>query len=441
MNFRTLVLPLIIVLAFFSVTFLGCDGSEPELFEGKYVVDASLKGAAFSRIEDVNGDGFNDIVVSSFGSKPLLKGSVVIYYNKGNNIYDADNWDKQYLFDTGENVCFPNKVEVADVDSDGDKDIFVPSGFLACDANPLSSGKWGLVWFEQTGSNWQRHDIVPYGSKINGSDKLFFHRAELADIDEDGINDLITTGEIKSTGGTEYAETYWFKGNTSPERFETTPRFISSGGGSLPDTFDVDNDGDLDIVSAQYFAYNEDNASFIWFEQKSLSNWEKHIINREDAGPSIQLSLIPDLLGDGTTRLVGANHTNSTSNPSWPHEAMYLYSIPADTSSYWPGSIISDEFQSRENPSMGVHGAPGIFDWGDVDGDGDIDIAVSGDGDARIFVLEQAAPGEFETKVIDDGNVGQAGVAVGDLNNDGTDEIIVSTFDGGHVLLYNYNEL
>ena len=69
-----------------------------------------------------------------------------------------------------------------------------------------------------------------------------------------------------------------------------------------------------------------------------------------------------------------------------------------------------------------------------------MDVIVSGDGDARIFFIEQVEPGVFKTHVIEDKKVGQSGVALGDLDRDGIDELVVSTFDGNSVSIYKMKQ-
>jgi hypothetical protein len=82
--------------------------------------------------------------------------------------------------------------------------------------------------------------------------------------------------------------------------------------------------------------------------------------------------------------------------------------------------------------------APGVFGWGDVNGDGDIDIAVSGDWDDRIFVLEQNGPGSFTTYTLAEG-LGQAsGMKIVDTDKDGNAEIVVTSYEQNAVYIFEY---
>jgi hypothetical protein len=412
----------------------------------KWTIASRVVGPAFNVVADVNQDGLQDVVVSTFGDRYFGLGEMHIYFNQGTEELGQDNWDRDKVYNLRENVCFPNEPTIDDVDGDGRLDVIAPSGFLACAANPISRSRWGLAWYRQTDDGWDRHDIVPYAY---GAHELFYHRAILEDLDGDGLRDLITVGELKNTSGDQYAEAQWFKGTDTEARFESEPRFIGNGGGGLPVIYDIDGDGDVDLFSAQYFARAEEEepAAFVWFEQVEAPSaafpdglWDKHVIDSFDAGPSIEFALVPDLLGDGRLLGIGANHTNALQNPEWPGEAMYLFEAGPDPRQPWDQWLISEEFVSRD---VQFHGAPGVFDYGDIDGDGDVDIAVAGDGDPRIFVLEQRDNGEFVTHVVDGSlddfhDLGQAGLSLGDLNGDGRMEIVVSTYDGNAIYAYEY---
>jgi hypothetical protein len=164
--------------------------------------------------------------------------------------------------------------------------------------------------------------------------------------------------------------------------------------------------------------------------------WTRHVI-ADDVGPSIQLSLVPDLFGDGVLRAVGSNHTNV--NNGEPESGIFVYDIPADPkTSPWNGTMISQGIVSVPGSQFAPQAAPGIFGWGDVDGDGDLDIVLSGDGDKRAFVLEQTAPGVFATHVLAD-PFGQAGgMKVTDLDGDGKAEIVATSYDLNLVAIFEW---
>ena len=407
----------------------------------RITVDSDAWGPAFGKVEDVNGDGKGDLIVSKLGQVTgfSLPKSIVSVYIQGATVEDWNSYDIVSLDDE---IVWANDISMEDVDGDGDLDAFVPYGFFVCSAIPGGSPCGGLAWFEQSGSQWIRHDIVPNGST------LFYHKALLTDLDGDGIKDLISVGEEKKGflgDGADRAAAVWFKGNTSADRFEKTPRTIGAGLGSLPVLYDIDQDGDMDIASGEYF--HDGGASYTWYEQvvaPSATNpsgsWTRHIIDTNQ-GPTIQLSIIDDFYGDGAPIAIGSNHTNTTmSNPDpWP-SSVVSYRIPADPTQPWIGTVLTDQIVSVPGSMTAPQAAPGVFGWGDVDGDADHDLIVAGDGDPRVFLFEQLENEEFVIHILEQDLGMTGGMVFSDVNNNGSAEILVNSYDQNAVYLYVADE-
>ena len=380
-------------------------------------VDAGVCGPAWLDAADLDGDGALELVVSRFGVQTgtsVPNGAIEAYDLEG------DTWSPSTVLPEDEGVKWPNGAEPLDLDDDGDLDLLVGSGFLTCQLVPWTADCGGLTWYEN-GAGWARHDIVAPGA--DG----FFHRALRTDVDGDGRLDLVATRESLATpfGSESFGRMEWFAG--SKEGFVWQGELVE-GGGSLPVLFDLDGDGDDDIVSGEYFAAP---GGFAWFE-KDGATYTRHVIT-EDHGPAIQLSVVPDLFGDGETILVGTNHVNDAegSDQPWTPEVL-AWRIPADPTGAWETEVLADDFDVL--PGTGV-AAPGVFSWGDIDGDGDIDLLVSGDGDVAMYWLEQDA-GAFTQHVLEADLATAGGSVVTDLDGDGATDLVVVGYEDNVILRY-----
>jgi len=398
----------------------GCVPVGPETdprFVGHEVAVNPTKPASV-RIADLDGDAVPELVVSAFAnSGPLGAGYVDIYTRAGG----LDAWTRERLpGSTG--TKFPNAIHVTDVDHDGDPDLIVPSGFLAC--APFSCG--GLAWYEQAGG-WVKHELA-------SDQSLFYHHAELVDLDGDGLEDLVTVGERMLPAQEAYVQV--FPGTGSGDRFASEPVDVAEGLGSFPTVLDLDGDGDLDVVSAQFFP--ADGAA-AWLEQVDPATWVKHVVE-DTMGPSIQLALVENLCGDGRWKALLSNHSNTLDDPSEPESAVALLDVPETYGglvSPWPRTKISEGIQSDRSPLLMPKAAPGVFAVGDVDGDGDRDVVVNGDGDPNVYLLEQTAPCVFATHVLIT-DMPQGAVDIADLNGDGLGEIVVSSYEKNRLYVLEY---
>ena len=392
----------------------------------KTLLDGRADKPAFVKITDLDGDDTSEIIVSMFGGSPMTSGSVYIYKQV------AGEWTKSKL--PGSNTRFPNSITVEDINGDGLKDIILPSGFLACTSFPFGYCG-GMQWYAQNPDN------TFTVKTLLKKKKRFYHHVEFVDFDHDGKKDLVAVGEEKGLRGEGSSELHVFRGNDSDRMFETKPTVITDGLGSYPRVIDMDQDGDWEVFSSEYFG---SKGSFSWINQDEKGKWQKHYIDA-DVGKSIQISFVRGLFGKDELWAIGSNHTNTTDDSDAPESAIYLYKVPNFNSSAfnpaaaWDKKKISEGIVSVKSPMVGVQGAPGVFAYGDVDGDGDIDIVVSGDGDPRYFVLEQGSDGEFRTIVLDT-DVPQGGIDVADLDGDGVAEIVASSYENKEVYIYKYKK-
>jgi VCBS repeat protein/FG-GAP repeat protein len=141
-----------------------------------------------------------------------------------------------------------------DVDGDGDSDV----------VSSLAAHGYGLAWYEQIARDptprFSEHVIVPNAEPAVGESVVLHepHALALADIDGDGLADIVTGerfwGHVPA-GMPEFsapARLYWFRTERTPDGAVFHPTLIDddSGVGTQLTTGDVDADGRTDLVIA-----------------------------------------------------------------------------------------------------------------------------------------------------------------------------------------------
>jgi hypothetical protein len=181
---------------------------------------------------DIDGDGHIDIAAGrrpEGGDEPLI---IVWYKNPGDG---SGNWKD---IEIGRTNHPADRIEIADVNGDNRADIIV-----AEERYPGKEPDGNLFWYEQppeTKDDWKRHWIVTQYSMNN---------LDIVDMDKDGDIDLLTS-EHKGPN----LELQLWENNG---KGEFTKKLLDTGKESHLGTqvADMDNDGDLDIVSIGWDNY------------------------------------------------------------------------------------------------------------------------------------------------------------------------------------------
>lgn len=139
-----------------------------------------------------------------------------------------------------------------DVDGDGDNDVITS----------LQAHGWGLAWFENQNGTFVRHTIMNTRADTEQYGVAFpqLHALTLADIDGDGLQDIVT-GKRRGAHGNGLGETelnasavlYWFRlVRESGQRPRYAPSLVDdeAGIGTQVVVADVNGDGAPDILTA-----------------------------------------------------------------------------------------------------------------------------------------------------------------------------------------------
>ncbi|MFK7969542.1 MAG: T9SS type A sorting domain-containing protein [Bacteroidia bacterium] len=225
----------------------------------------------------------------------------------------------------------------ADIDNDGDNDLLI-------------SGKGGPIK-----TTLYRNDGQGNLSEIMGTpfDNLFAGTVGFEDIDNDGDQDVLMTGNTSSPQAT--AKLYKNDGLGNFTLEVNTP-FEPSSGGDF-DFGDIDNDGDKDIILTGYNAAG--NAFTTLYSNNGSGTFTAVIgaIFEDQKGGSVAFADL-DNDSDLDVLLVGQDNSGNPSSKMYANNGTGSFTLVANT--------------AFENC------AGGDFTIGDTDNDGDLDVFICG---------------------------------------------------------------
>ena len=348
-----------------------------------WTVDGSFDGVQSVTTADVDGDGYLDVLAAAVNAD-----DVVWYENDGTPA--GNGWTKRTidpLLD-GASAAVP-----ADLDGDGDVDVLA-AGQIAND----------VTWYENDGAGppgWTRHTIDGTASGALA--------VVAEDLDRDGDMDLMAACAGAGT-------IVWYR-NVTIHRSAT----FSPGHGVAPSlnavpacaTGDMDGDGDLDVVAADY-SLNQVS----WHENVSGdgSAWTTRILSNSVAGAySVSTA---DVDGDGDLDVLCAARVAA--------DVIWFENDGTPLDGGWTLRTID----GAENGATSVCAA-------DIDGDGDQDVMVAAyDADQFVIYQNNGAYPPAWTKRVFTGGDGAVSVCAADLDRDGDLDLVGATQNAGDVVWY-----
>ncbi|MDA9773611.1 T9SS type A sorting domain-containing protein [Saprospiraceae bacterium] len=396
---------------------------------GPLLIDDDHNFNALS-IADFNGDNMLDVV--ALGEAPHV--SVIWFQNLGSDF----NFSNENII--AMNLSRPAATHFFDIDGDDDIDFVAAYG----------DGQHGdsFLWFENLGGNQYIIHVISDYSDWDDFDKSYH-----GDIDGDGDNDLVAIGD---------GELWWFENTDGKGNFIQSSLWTPISGAYIAEIIDIDADGDLDVVCASGSSGDE----LFWFENEDgQGTFGNHLPIAEDVVGQYNAIYFHDLDNDGDLDIVtgslanfGQNqdinwHRNEDGAGTFSDKIELLtdqnvvgYSEIAivdidndlDNDIVYRSESPNNEIQWAENDGNGnfssIHTITLIDDSADqissvdLDNDGDNDIIFSDvENQQNIFYLNQDATGTFEGPFVLDFYMPNNKIFLQDTDGDSDLDIVIES--------------
>lgn len=385
-------------------------------------------GIAISNAGDVNGDGYDDVIIgaSSYDNGQTNEGGAFIYYGTADGI----NTTPAVILEGNQNsASFGTAVSGAgDINGDGYDDVVV--GASLYDNGQTNEGRVFIFHGSPSGIS-----TTPAATMENNQSTSYLGStvSTAGDINGDGYDDIIAGAPNFDNDQTDEGRVFVYHGtaagiNTTPVATLESTQAGAFFGKALSNAGDVNGDGFADvIVGAPYFDGGDTNEGRVYIYHGSasgiitvanvvLSNIE------QNAYFGIALSDAGDFDNDGYDDIiVGASKDD---NDQVDEGMVYTYHGASDGIYFLPGEF----FES--NQAYAKFGSS-VCNAGDVDGDGRNELMIGapfyGNGGSVFLYFNSNVnlTSIFITGYDDYDFLGSSVAPLGDINGDGNDDVIV----------------
>ena len=263
-----------------------------------------------------------------------------------------------------------------------------------------------ISWFENDGAadpSFTFHGNISPTANANGAYSVY-----ATDIDNDGDIDVLSASA-------EDGRINWYENNGS-ESFTERNITTSADGAQSVYAADIDSDGDIDVLSA---SFNDDKIA--WYENDGAADpsfTARTITTSADAAKSVYAI---DLDGDGDIDVLSA-------------------SMEDDKIAWYENDGAADPSFTARTITTSADGAKSVF-AADVDGDGDIDVLSASMHDDKVVWYENdgAADPAFTASTITSSADGASSVYAADVDRDGDIDVLSASSYDDKIAWYENN--
>ena len=406
------------------------DNTADVLLTGSAAID--YFGYSVSTAEDVNGDGYSDVIVGANRNDAggIDAGSAYIYF--GGAL--MDNTADVTMTGAAAGDFFGASVSTAgDVNGDGYSDVII--GAYQNDAGGTDAGRAYIYFGGALMDN--AADVIITGAAV--SDRFGWSVSTAGDVNGDGYSDVIVGAYLNDVGGTDAGRAYLYLNSLTgldiPDEFFTGETANDYFGWSVSTAGDVNGDGYSDIIVG---AYGNDaggtfaGRAYIYYGGTTMDNTADIIMTGEAANDYFGdvVKTAGDVNGDGYSDIIVGAKGNDAGGDAAGRAYIYFGGTSMDN--------IADVIMTGEAAGDVLGGS--VATAGDVNGDGYGDVIVGAYGNdaggtsaGRAYIYFGGSSMDNTADVIMTGVAaidyfGQSVSTAGDVNGDGYSDVVVGAY-------------
>ena len=354
----------------------------------------ATKIATVPKTGHTNSQGFTTAQIIPGGKEEILiagNGDIYCIQIPKNT---ADKWPNNLI---AKNTS-DEGIGTGDIDGDGDIDISAGRRPAGSD-EPLE-----VVWFENPGdvkAAWKDRTI---GKTNHPADRF-----AVADVDGDSKADIIVTEE-RWPGIEPDGNIFWYKQPNDAKGEWTRNLVATQYSTNNLDVLDFDNDGDIDLITAEHKGPNLELQSWI---NDSKGNFTKKVL---DTGKESHLGTkVEDMDGDGDLDIVSIGWDQYNYVHLWRNEKINANSVKWTLKSTTNGDLENHSTGNQQTSTLTV----------DVNKDGAMDFFITERTTAPSVTLNLYKDGSWIRHLIDTTKLNiEAGSASYDIDGDGDEDIV-----------------